>query len=195
MNKYFLLFLTFFILISSCKKEKQKEFICDDGSANYTFLGVGHELKYIFNDTFSTDDTMIISNISTDSNGTYKSTITLFPSNSITNIFYHACGKNLYTSTNGNIEQYSNYWISLDKNIGDTWTRKLSDNIYTYKLYDKNASITTPILNNTFTDCYKFTYQSNSIFYGADTIYFKPDIGIVYYNGLSSTYELASKNF
>lgn len=195
MNKYFILFLTFFILISSCKKKKQEDFICVNGSANYTFLDVNHQLKYIYHNSFSVDDTMIITNVFTDSNGMYKSTILLQPSNSISDIYYHACGNNLYTSSNGNVEEYNNYWLSTDIAVGETWKRKLGDKIFTYKLYDKNSTVTTPILDSTFTDCYKFTFQSSSIFYGADTIYFKPDIGIVYYQGVSSSYELFSKNF
>jgi hypothetical protein len=194
--KYFLAFLSVFALqFSACKKNKENGTVCIDGSANFTHLGVGHELKYVFYSSSSADDTMLIKNNSTDSNGTYKSFISFLPSNKTSEVFYHACNKDLFISTNNNIDQYGHSWLSLDANIGDTWTRTIDNKRYTYMLYSKNDSITTPVLNQNFTACYKFSYQGSSSFFDADTIYFKPDIGIVYYHGTLSSYELFSKNF
>ncbi|MDB5226168.1 MAG: hypothetical protein JWN78_361 [Bacteroidota bacterium] len=195
MKKSFTLILAAFIICSaiSCKKKSSNSLgACSDGSANFTHLGIGHELVYAFYG-FS-DDTMIVRNLSTTSAGTYKSTITFEPSGTAQDIYYTACGKDLYTSLNGDYTQYGHYWLSLDANVGDSWTRTLNGSVYNYKLYSKDATVTTPFLGNTYTNCYKFSYRSNTGFF-TDTIYFKPDMGIVFYDGFSASYELVRKNF
>jgi len=196
MTKYFFTLTSILILsFTSCKKDKTTNPDCTDGSANFTHLGVGHELRYVFYSFSLAEDSMIVKNISVPTAGTYKSTITFLPSNNPTDIYYHACGMDLYTSLDGNFNQYGHFWLSLSANVGESWSRSLNGRTYTYKLYSKDATVTTPSLNKTFTNCYKFTYQSNTSFFGADTIYFKPEIGIVYYEGFDASYELASKNF
>ncbi len=194
MKRSFILLFTVLIILSatSCKKKSISTAICTDGSSNFTHLGIGHELVYAFYG-FS-DDTMIVTNLSTTSAGTYKSTITFEPSHTVQDIYYSACGSDLYTSTNGDYMQYGHWWLSLDAKVGDSWSRTLNSSEYTYTLYSKDATITTPYLGNTYTNCYKFSYRSNTGFF-TDTIYFKPDLGIVFYDGSSASYELVRKNF
>lgn len=192
MNRYFTLLLAVFIFsVVACKKKSSTP-ECVDGSANFTHLGIGHELVYALYG-FS-DDTMIIRHLSSPSAGTYRSVLDFGPSGTANDIYYHACGREFYTSVNGDYTQYGHWWFSLDANVGETWTRSLNGSVFNYKLYDKNATVTTPVTGNTFSGCYKFSYQSNTGFF-ADTIYFKPDSGIVYYNGFAASYELVRKNF
>ncbi|MCB9034947.1 MAG: hypothetical protein H6553_14005 [Chitinophagales bacterium] len=198
MKKYFFLLISLsLLLVVSCKKDSINDANnsdCTDGSVNFPYLGVGHELRYIYSDWTSGADSMIVKNESMPSVGTYQSTLTYKPGSSST-IYYHACGKDLYTSLDGNYNQYSHWWISLDAQVGDTWTRTLNGTVYSYELFSKNATVTTLSLENTYTNCYKYTFQSSTSLFGPDTIYFKPDIGVVYYDGVTAWYELASKNF
>jgi len=196
MKKYlFILIYLSIVLFSSCKKNKNKVLECSDGSANYAFLGNSYEWQYIYHSNTNTTDSMVIRIDSIPNVGTYQAHITYLPSGSKESIFYHACGKDLYTSTNGNIEQYTHWWFSLDANEGDKWTRTFNDRIFAYQLISKNTSVTTPILNQTFNDCYQFTFQSSNRLVNADTIFFKPNIGVVYYKGIDASYELAAVNF
>jgi hypothetical protein len=194
MSKYISLLLAAFLFLSitGCKKKKV-EFTCTDGSARYPHLAVGHEFVYAMYGT-APDDTMTINIDTVISAGTYKATIRTDSTPGFTTVYYHACDKNLYTSSDGNPNQLSHWWFSLDARPGDTWTRTLGNNVYKYKLYEDYTSVTTPLLDSTYTGCYKFTYnrEGSAI---TDTIYFRPDLGIVFYHGTNSSYELVRVNF
>lgn len=194
-NKISILICIVTILFSACKKNKDTALECTDGSINYTFLGVNYEWQYIYHSNTNAIDSMVIKIDSITSAGNYAANITYLPIGNKEAIYYHACGKDLYTSTNGNIEQYSHWWFSIDANIGDTWNRSINNKIFSYQLISKDISITTPILGKTYNDCYRFTFQSSNRLVDADTIYFKPSIGVVYYKGIDASYELAAVNF
>ena len=191
MKKLFILSFALLILsATSCKKKSNDS--CIDGSSNFTHLAVGHELVYALYG--SSYDTMVVTNLLKSSPGTYKSTITFNPSGPVQNIYYSACGRDLAPSTTGDYQQYDHWWLSLDAKAGDSWSRSFNGSVYNYTLYSINATVTTPVLGNTYTNCYKFSYHSNAGLF-TDTIYFKPDSGIVFYDGASSSYELVRKNF
>ena len=166
---------------------------CTDGSSNYPWLKAGYELHYYYKGSVKSDS-MIVKVISATSPGSYKAEIRYPAAGKTNTIFYHACGQDLYTSSTGNYYQYKYWWFSLTARVNELWSRETPGFLYTYQLMGKNVSVTTPTLKRTFTNCYKFTGHDpfNNL---NDTIYFKPDIGVVYFSGTKERYELAGKNF
>jgi hypothetical protein len=197
MKKYIIGVMTLFILFTTtqCTKVETGTIIknCTDGSANYPWLGVGHELHYAYAG-FNGDDSMIIKVLSNPSPGTYRTEISFKPSGKSDIVYYHACGKDLYTSHNGNYLEYEHWWFSLNSNVGDFWSRSTPGILYTYQLDAKNITVRTSFLHQTFTNCYKFTAK-NPLGNGIDTIYFKTDAGVVFYDGVNGQYELVYKNY
>jgi hypothetical protein len=184
------------ILLTTACSLFEKEIVSPvstDGSANYPFLGIGHELHYAYQGSTGTDS-MIIKFVSSPATGTYKAEISYKPEGSPSTTYYHANDKQLYTSLNGDYMQYEHWWFSQEANIGDFWSRNVPGFLYTYQLLEKNVTVHTPVLHRTFTHCYKMTGKKFSR-EGIDTIYFKPDMGIVFFDGVEGKYELAYRNF
>jgi hypothetical protein len=166
---------------------------CNDGSSNYSWLRVGHELHYAYKGPVKSDS-MLIKVVSSPSAGNYRTQVTYPGSGKSYDLYYHACGPELYTSTNGDRKQYKYWWFSIQVKVGDLWSREVPGFLYTYQLMGKNVTVKTTLLRQTIFNCYMFTGHDpfNNI---TDTIYFKPDAGIVYYAGVKEKYELAYKNF
>ena len=188
--------MAFCILLTTACSLFQKENIeptGSDGSANYPFLAVGHELHYVYNGS-TENDSMSIKIISNPETGTYKAEVSYEPYGSPQVMYYHASGRGLFTSTSGDYMQYDHWWFSLDAALDEFWSRDTPGFLYTYQLVAKNVTVTTPILHHTYINCYKITGKKFQGL-GIDTIYFRPDIGIVFFDGVETQYELAHKNF
>jgi hypothetical protein len=195
---YSVLVLLLVSTFQSCKKDNNDGPTCStDGSANFPHLEVGHRMDYYITGLFIDDDTMTFDLKSSPSAGTYYVECTSRNGGAASferNLYWHACGRDMYTSDNGNWNQFGHWWISLDANVGDTWTRTENGKTYYYELFSKNATVVTYDLGQTFTNCYKYTFNQAGTF-NVDTIYFKPELGIVSYEGFLANYELISKNF
>lgn len=177
----------------ACTREETIDPLHSDGSHNFPWLQVGHELHYVY-DFSNGADSLIIRILSSPAPGTYKAEMRYAPSGISQVLYYHANGKQLYTSTNGNYLQYDHWWFSLEANVGDFWSRNTPGILYTYQLEGIHKRVETPQLKRIYEDCYQISAK-NPFGNGIDTIYFKPGSGIVYYDGADGHYELARTNF
>jgi hypothetical protein len=194
---YAALFTIACVFLSACKKDSNTSVGCSDGSSNFPHLAVGHKIDYYISDILGADDTISFNITTNPSPGAYfvhSTSKNGSGSAYAIDIYWHACGRDYYSSTDGNFNQEGHWWLSLDANVGDSWTRTLSGSTYNYHLFSKNATVMTSGLGQTFTNCYKFSYNKTGDF-NVDTIYFKPEIGIVDYEGLVASYEFIGKNF
>ena len=184
------------LAMAGCHRESSPT--CTDGSSNFPFLGVNHREIYYFNDLvqFPGTDTMTQTIVSKDASNHYNVSVSYIHNyfSLPGSVIFFACGEDFYEAGNP-VNPNQHWWFSLSSNIGDTWTRADQNNVSgTSQLLSKNATVTTIDLNQTFSNCYEFTFNEQGTI-NTDTVYFRPDWGLVYYNGTLLRYELMSRNF
>ncbi len=187
-------FIAALFSFSACKKDVTSN--CTDGSANYPYLAVGHTFTY-YTLVFGSEDTITYTITGSPSAGSYAVDAASSNGNNagyFVDAYWHACSKDYYVSNTTDYNQFGHWTMSLDANVGDTWTRSQNGNTFNYKLLSKTAGVTTYWFGQTFTNCYQYTFNQQGTF-NVDTVYFKPDKGLVYYDGSLANYELLSTNF